>query len=179
MKGKRLAFVDLETTGTNSFKHEIVEIGCLIAKQNEKGEWIMTEEFEFKVKPEHIETAEQEALRVNGYNEADWMFAHSLQEALTVLSQKCEGCVMVAQNVSFDYSFLSYAFGQKGVKDPFYYAKLDTIPLAYMRFRKDETMNNFTLRELCERLGIKNEKAHTALADVRATFEVFKKLMVI
>jgi DNA polymerase III epsilon subunit-like protein len=48
-----------------------------------------------------------------------------------------------------------------------------------MRFRKDPNMNNFSLRELCERLGIKNEKAHTALADIRATFEVFKKLMVI
>jgi DNA polymerase III alpha subunit (gram-positive type) len=107
------------------------------------------------------------------------MFAHSLEEALSVLSKKCEGCVMVAQNVSFDYSFLAHAFGKKNIKDPFYYAKLDTIPLAYMRFRKDETITNFSLRELCERLGIKNEKAHTALADVRATFEVFKKLMVI
>ena len=74
---------------------------------------------------------------------------------------------------------LSYAFGQKGIKDPFYYAKLDTISLAYMRFRKDDTLTSFTLRELCERLGVKNEKAHTALADIRATFEVFKKIMVI
>ena len=179
MKGKRLAFVDIETTGTNPFKHEIIELGCLIAKQDEKGEWVMVEEFEYKIKPEHIETAEQEALRINGYNETDWMFAHSLEEALTVLSQKCDGCVMVAQNVSFDYSFLAVAFGKKNIKDPFFYAKLDTIPLAYMRFRKDPTMTSFTLRELCERLGVKNEKAHTALADIRATYEIFKKLMVI
>jgi DNA polymerase-3 subunit alpha (Gram-positive type) len=179
MKGKRLAFIDLETTGLNPYNHEIIEIGCLIAKQNERSEWVTIDEFEFKVKPEHIETAEVGALRVNGYDESAWMFAHSLEEALKTLSQKCDGCVLVGQNISFDYSFLSYAFGQKKIKDPFFYAKLDTISLAYMRFRKDETMTSFTLRELCERLGIKNEKAHSALADIRATFEIFKRLMVI
>lgn len=179
MKGKRLAFVDLETTGINPFKHEIIEIGCLIAKQNDNNEWVVTEEFEFKVKPEHIETAETEALRINRYDESAWMFAHTQEEALKVLSQKCDGCVMVGQNVSFDYAFLAAKFGKYNIKDPFFYAKLDTISLAYMRFRKDETMTSFTLRELCERLGIKNEKAHSALADIRATYEIFKKLMVI
>jgi DNA polymerase-3 subunit epsilon len=179
MKGKRLAFVDLETTGINPFTHEIIEIGCLIAKQNDNGEWVTVEEFEFKIKPEHIETAQPEALRINGYSEEGWMFAHTLEEALTTLSKKCDGCVMVGQNVSFDYSFLACAFGIKKIKDPFFYAKLDTISLAYMRFRKDTTMTSFTLRELCERLGVKNEKAHTALADIRATFDVFKRLMVI
>jgi DNA polymerase III subunit alpha, Gram-positive type len=179
MKGKRLAFVDLETTGVNPFKHEIIEIGCLIAKQNDAGQWVVTEEFEFKVKPEHIETAEVEALRINRYDESEWMFAHTQEEALKTLSQKCDGCVMVGQNVSFDYGFLASKFGKYGITDPFFYAKLDTISLAYMRFRKDAEMTSFTLRELCERLGIKNEKTHTALADIRATFEVFKKLMVI
>lgn len=179
MKGKKLAFIDLETTGLNPYKHEIIEIGCLIAKQNDNGEWVMTDEFEFKVKPEHIETAEAEALRVNRYDEAEWMFGHTLEEALKTISQKCDGCIMVAQNVPFDYSFLVNAFAMKNIPDPFYWAKLDTISLAYMRFRKDATMTSFSNRELCERLGIKNEKAHTALADIRATFEVFKKLMVI
>ncbi len=179
MKGKRLAFVDLETTGINPFTHEIIEIGCLVAKQNDNGEWVTVEEFEFKVKPEHIETAQPEALRINHYDESVWMFAHTQEQALQTLSQKCDGCVMVGQNVSFDYAFLAAKFGKYNIKDPFFYAKLDTISLAYMRFRKDTTMTSFTLRELCERLGIKNEKAHSALADIRATFEVFKRLMVI
>lgn len=94
-----------------------------------------------------------------------------------MISQKCDGCVMVAQNVSFDYSFLAVAFGKYEVKDPFFYAKLDTIPMAYLRFRKDPEMTSFTLRNLAEKYGIKNEKAHTAMADIRATFEVFKRIM--
>lgn len=177
MKGKKLAFIDIETTGINPMKHEITEIGCLIAKQNEDGTFVEIESFEVKVKPEHIETAEPEALRVNGYDESAWMFAHTQKEALTLISQKCEGCVMVAQNVSFDYAFLVNAFHTYAVADPFFYAKLDTIPMAYLRFRKDPEMTNFTLRALCEKYGIKNEKAHTALADIRVTFEIFKKIM--
>lgn len=177
MKGKKLAFIDIETTGTNPYKHEITEIGCLLAKQNDDGTFSTIEEFEVKVKPEHIETAEPEALRVNGYDEAQWLFAHTQKEALTLVSQKCEGAVMVAQNVSFDYAFLAVAFGKYEVKDPFFYAKLDTIPMAYLRFRNDPTMDSFTLRALCEKYGIKNDKAHTAMADIRATFEVFQKIM--
>lgn len=177
MKGKKLAFIDIETTGISAWKHEIIEIGCLIAKQNEDGTFVELESFEVKVKPEHIETAEIEALRINGYDESNWVFAHSQKEALTMISQKCDGCVMVAQNVSFDYSFLAVAFGKYEVKDPFFYAKLDTIPMAYLRFRKDPEMTSFTLRNLAEKYGIKNEKAHTAMADIRATFEVFKRIM--
>jgi DNA polymerase III epsilon subunit-like protein len=30
---------------------------------------------------------------------------------------------------------------------------------------------------LCVRFGIKNEHAHTALSDARATFELYKKLI--
>ena len=177
MKGKKLAFIDIETTGTNAHKHEILEIGCLLARYNEDGTYSVLEEFEVKVKPEHIETAEIGALRVNGYDENQCLFAHTQKEALTLVSQKCEGAVMVAQNASFDYSFLSVGFGKYDVPDPFFYAKLDPIPMAYLRFRDDPEMDSFSLRKLCEKFGIKNEKAHTAMADIRATFEVFKRLM--
>ena len=58
-----------------------------------------------------------------------------------------------------------------------HYHKLDTISIAWAKFHKDTDVIHFSLRELCERFGIKNEKAHTALSDARATFELYKKLM--
>ena len=177
MKEKKLAFIDLETTGFDPLTQEVIEIGCLFAKLNEKGIYEELESFEVKVKPEHIETADKEALRINRYSDEDWLFAHTQKEAFTMLAQKCEGCVLVAQNTPFDYGFLQAGFSRNGLKDPFFFAKLDTISLAYLRFRKDPEMNNFSLKALCEKYGIKNEKAHSALADIRVTFEVFKKLM--
>ncbi len=177
MKGKKLAFVDLETTGMNPAKHEIIEIGCLIARPNERGGYDVVDEFEFKVKPEHIETAEMAALRMNGYDESAWVLAHTQTEALSMLANKCKDCVLIGQNISFDYAFLAYAFGTYNIPDPFFYAKLDTISMAFFKFRDEEDADRFTLRALCERFNIKNDKAHTALADIRATYQVFLKLM--
>lgn len=177
MKGKRLAFIDIETTGTNAFKHEIIELACVLVDEERPGQYKIIDEFETKIRPKHIETAEPEALRINGYDEAAWMFAPTLEEALTHLSKKAQGSVMVAQNVSFDYSFLATAFGQTGIEDPFFYAKLDTIPLAYYVLRNVPEISSYTLRSLCDYFGIKNDRAHSALADTRATVEVWKRLM--
>lgn len=177
MKGKRLAFVDIETTGTDPLKHEIIEIGCLVARQNDDGTFASVDEFEVKVKPEHIETAEPAALRINGYDEGQWLFAHTLEEALKLLAQKVgEDATMVAHNITFDYSFLVNAHSRLGLSDPFFH-KYDTLTMALMKFKDEEDVQRLSLRALCERFGVKNEKAHTALADVRATFEVFKKLV--
>jgi DNA polymerase III alpha subunit (gram-positive type) len=174
MREKKLAFIDLETTGFNPLMHEVIEIGCLFAKLNDKGVYEELDSFEVKVKPDHIETAEQEALRINRYDEGAWMFGHTQKEAFTMLAQKCEGCVLVAQNTPFDYSFLVAGFMRHGLKDPFFFAKLDTISLAYLRFRKDPEMTSFSLKSLCDKYGIKNDKAHNALADIRATFRCSK-----
>ena len=58
-----------------------------------------------------------------------------------------------------------------------HYHKLDTISIAWAKFHNDKDFEHFSLREMCERFGIKNEHAHTALSDARATFELYKKLM--
>lgn len=176
MKGKRLAFIDIETTGIHPEKHEIIELACVLVDED-MGGYKIVGEFEMKIKPTHLETAEPEALRVNGYSDGDWLFACSLTEALTHLAKKCEGTVMVAQNVSFDYAFIQKGFHTCEIADPFFYAKLDTIPMAYLRHRDNPKLSSYTLRSLCEFYGIKNTQAHTALADARATFEVFKMLM--
>lgn len=177
MKGKRLAFIDVETTGTDPSKHEIIELGCMIAKMNDDGTFSMVEEFDVKVQPQHIETAEPEALRINGYNEAEWMFAHTLSEALDLLTKKAgEDATMIAHNITFDYSFIVNAYGSLGLRDPFFH-KYDTLTMAMLRFKDEPEVQRLSLRALCERFGIKNENAHTALADVRVTFEIFKRLM--
>lgn len=177
MKGKRLAFIDIETTGTNPEKHEIIELACVLVDEDDKGGYKIIDEFEMKIKPTHLETAEQDALRINGYNDGDWLFAYNLAEAMGHLAKKCDGTVMVAQNISFDYSFIVKAFHAAGIADPFFYAKLDTIPMAYLKHRDNPRLTTYTLRSLCDFYGIKNTQAHTALADTRATFEVFKMLM--
>lgn len=177
MKNKNLAFIDIETTGFDMERQEIIEIGCVIVKQEHGTPTGIVEEFEIKIKPQRINEADPEALAINGYNEASWMFALDLPQAMELFASKVKDCIMVAHNVAFDYSFLAKAFAVTGVENTMFYAKLDTISFAYAKLKDDETVTRYSLGALCDRFGIENEKAHTALADARATYEVYEKLL--
>jgi DNA polymerase III epsilon subunit-like protein len=94
-----------------------------------------------------------------------------------VLASKIEGAILVGHNMPFDLSFLDAAFSKTGLKNPLHYHRLDTISIAWAKLHREVDLEHFSLRELCIRFGIKNENAHTALSDARATYELYKKLM--
>ena len=179
MRKHNLAFVDIETTGFLPGEHEMIELGVVLVRQigDEGKEFEVIEEFEMKIKPEHIETANPQSLKVNGYDPAQWIFANTLTEAMKVFGAKTRDAIFVAHNVTFDYSFIEKAFETTGVVNEMFYAKLDTISMAYAKLHKNPRAEKFRLQKLCEFFGIENSKAHTALADARALFEVYKKLM--
>lgn len=181
MRKHNLAFIDLETTGLNPDKHEIIEFGCVIVKQSrEEGGAIsfdVVEELEFKIKPKRIEDAEPTALRINKYDESAWAFAYDLEEVMPIIAKKTAGAIMVAHNVAFDYGFLEKAFRDTDVEDKMHYHKLDTISMAYAKLHKRDDIDRFSLSKLSEYFGVENTGAHTALPDARATFELYKKLM--
>ena len=118
MRNHKLAFIDIETTGLSLDKHEIIQIGCVLVSQDNDGNknFKITEEFEIKIKPENITTADPVALKINGYNEANWKDGVKLKEAMETLSRKTDGAMMVGHNVSFDWAFLEKAFEKTGVK---------------------------------------------------------------
>ncbi len=173
MKKNNLAFIDIETTGLDLIENEIIEIGCVLVSP----ELEVIEEIAIKVKPEHIENANKTSLKINHYNEEDWAKAVSLKQAMEILARKTKDAIMVGQNISFDSSFIDYAFAKLGMKNPMHYHKLDTIAIAWAKLHRDPDLKHFSLREMCVRFGIKNEHSHTALSDARATFELYKKLM--
>lgn len=181
MKVHNLAFIDTETTGTDPEKHEIIELAVIIARQvtrEGKGPTLeIIEECEWKIKPLHIERAEEDALRINGYNEVDWMFAVDRKKAMEEFSKKTQSATFVSHNLVFDYGFVSKAFEETGVENRMHYAKIDTISLAFGRLYDAPQAERFSLRALCELLKVENTKAHTALADTRALVQVYKKLL--
>ena len=181
MRKRNLAFIDLETTGLDPDRHEIIEVGGIIVRQSvgPNGERLfeVIEEFEYKVKPEHLETAEPEALRINGYNDLEWLFAAELKAVMQIIADKTMDCVMVGQNVFFDWSFLKEAFAKTGVVNRMHFQRLDLISMVFAKHHDDEALERFNLGALAKYFGVENEKAHSALADIRATFEIYKKLL--
>ncbi|MDH5442651.1 MAG: 3'-5' exonuclease [Candidatus Nomurabacteria bacterium] len=180
MKNKHLLFLDIETTGFDLGKHEIVEIGAVLVKQNWSSAvptFELVKEFEVKVQPMRIQDADPTALRVNGYNEGEWIFAISLEQAMHQLAELGKDAIMVAHNIAFDAKFIEHAFETTGVNNALNFRKLDTISIAFAKLAKSPDVQRFSLNDLCEHFGVKNERAHTALADARATFELYQKLM--
>ena len=173
MRKHNLAFVDIETTGLDILKHEIIEIGCVLTSPDLE----VIEEFELKIKPQRIEDADPTSLKINRYNPADWVFAYTLSEAMQVFAKKVGNFIMVGQNVAFDSGFLEHAFAKTKIGNTMHFHKLDTVSIAWAKLHRSPDLEHFSLREMCVRFGIKNERAHTALSDARATFELYKKLM--
>lgn len=181
MKKHNLAFIDLETTGFDPEKQDIIELGCIVAEQvprpGKGADLKIISELELKIQPLNIAAADPEALRINGYNSADWLFAVTLEQALNALNEKAKDCIMIGQNVTFDWQFLQAAYKKTGIKNAMHYHKLDIIPMAFAKHYHDEKLQYFSLKNLADYFGLKNEKAHTALADIRLTFEIYKKLV--
>lgn len=171
-----LAFVDIETTGLDHERGEIIELGVVLTELRD-GALVVTGELDLKIAPKHIETAEPQALRINGYNEADWIFAVSIEDALKAFVDKTEGAVFVAHNVTFDHGFISANLKRYGIEDKMHYHKLDTLAMAFGILHTNDDIGKLSLRALCEKYGIENKKAHSAFADAYATYEVFKKLL--
>lgn len=176
MLQQTFAFIDVETTGLDRDKHEIIEIAAVIAKQKD-GVFTVIDELDLKIHPQHIETAEPQALRINGYNEADWLFAVSLEDAMKSFSEKTDGAVFVAHNATFDYGFIESAFKKTGVPDKMHYHRLDSMSIAFGVLNANDDVGRLSLGALCEKYGIENKKAHSAFADAYATYEVFKAMM--
>jgi DNA polymerase III epsilon subunit family exonuclease len=173
MRKHNFAFIDIETTGSNVLEHELIEIGCVLTTD----ELEVIEEFEFKIKPEHIGSADTVALKVNHYNEKDWETGYVLSDAMDILSKKVKGCIMVGHNVAFDAGFLEYTFAKLKLQNSMHYHKLDTVSMTWAKLHKNPDIDHFSLREMCKHFGIENKNPHSALSDARATYELYKKLM--
>lgn len=180
MRKNRLAFVDTETTGFDPNTHELVEIGVILVDQDWAGEkpvFTVVEEFDIKIKPTHIETADPVSLKIIKYSEDNWTDAVDLKKALNIFTKKTKDAIMVAHNMHFDASFLDQAYKDVGLKNEMHYLKIDTITMAFAKLHNRTDIDKYSLRNLCEYFEIKNKNAHSALSDAQALFELYKHLI--
>lgn len=156
---------DLETTGLESAKDEIIEIGAV---KISKGKIVST--FSTFVKPSVPIPAEiTELTHITEDMVAD---APAINYVLPDFYKYCYGCSLVAQNISFDYGFLS-AIGKKMLYN-FDNPQYDTMVMAREKLKG---LKNYKLGTICEYLGISLVGAHRAVNDCLATAKVFLKLV--
>ncbi len=181
MKVHDLVFVDLEMTGLDARTHEIIEVAAIRVRQDwqegEKPKFTEVFEWSAKIRPERLDLADPTSLRISGYSPTEWKNSLLADAALREFSEKTDGAIMVAHNVAFDYEFLNHALAVRDIPNKMHYHRLDTVSMAYAKLHDTPDADRYSLGELCKHFGIVNDNPHSALADARACFELFKKLM--
>jgi len=171
---KRISLVDLETTGLDPRICEIIEMAVIVFDADSLEE---IERYETKVLPEHIETASQKALLINGYSEKDWKGAVSLRDAMKELAIRVDGTQLLAQNVVFDYGFLEAAEHETEIKLNFMRPCLDLPSIAW-GIIPHEKVQSWSLKTLCAYLRVPPEDSvHRAMGGAQAAFNCYIKLM--
>lgn len=169
-----LVFIDLETTGFDPTRHEIIEVGALLVD----GKTLeIKKEYEAKVKPKHLETASKEALLVTHYSPPAWEKAKDLGEVLTDLNRLAPGGMVTGHNITFDWMFLELAYRKHRLPWAFDYHRLDVLSMAYVYVLADPKVKQLSLARLSEHFGISRKRAHRAMDDVRATYAIFKQIV--
>jgi DNA polymerase III epsilon subunit-like protein len=175
-RDRDLLFIDLEMTGLDVEKHEIVEIAALLVDSKT---FEIKGEYHSKAKPVHFETADPDINKILDYTEENWKDAKAIQLVLKELAEFAPNAHLVGYNSAADFMFLDKAFLREGtyLNQFFDYHLLDVYSLAYIYFNDQKSPERLRLRMVAEELGVKvPEGKHNALDDVKTTYKVFLKL---
>lgn len=172
MSAAPLCWVDIETSGFDPTMQEVLSVACI----NEKGEELM-----LRVRPEFLESANQESLKIAGYDPELWeRTAVSKSEAARQVVEFTKGLVMAGHFVSFDLGFLTVLLQGHGYKPLWQRRTLDTVPLAFALMKAGRAPAS-NLDAACAALGMEPRgEAHDPLDDARrarAVFDYFVELV--
>jgi DNA polymerase-3 subunit epsilon len=165
------AIVDLETSGLDASKHEILEIGMVVLEPRSNR---LISTLDIKVQPEHIETADPVSLKINGYTKERWKDAVPLKEALERMQEMANKATLMTYNVTFDNAFLEAAFLTTSIPSFFHYHRMDLMTLAWWELGLDKPAS---LKRVCKMCSIPPEDdRHEALQGALKAYQVFKHL---
>ena len=157
------AVIDTETTGLSpGHRHRVIEIAVVLldAHGRVEGEWVTLLNPQRDLGPQHI----------HGILTADVLAAPDFADVARHLAGLLAGRMVVGHNVEFDLGFLRAEFARLG----------SAVPLVTERSMCTMALAGYlhpgvkrTLGACCSAAGISIEGWHSALADTRATAQLF------
>jgi DNA polymerase-3 subunit epsilon len=161
----RLAFVDVETTGSSPTRERVTEIGLVCVDID--GESTRIDEWSTLVNPGVPIPPEIEWL--TGITNEMVRRAPTFEQVAQQLIDRLDGAVFVAHNARFDYGFLRAEFARAGLA--FHAKTLCTVRLSRALY-PDRAPH--TLDALIDRFGIAGEQRHRALGDARVLWRLLQ-----
>ncbi|GJM63527.1 exonuclease domain-containing protein [Persicobacter diffluens] len=162
LEEKVFAVVDLETTGFKADQDSIFEIGIIYFKNGE-----IIEEYHQLIHPE--KTIPNAIIQLTKIKPSALQEAPSFETIAKSLHSKLKDCIIVAHQISFDFSFLKNAFEKQGLA--FHPKKLCTLKLAKHLFPE---LPNHKLNTINEFLQLGFKDLHQAHPDALIALEILK-----
>jgi DNA polymerase-3 subunit epsilon len=157
------AVIDTETTGLSpGHRHRVIEIAVVLldAQGRVEQEWVTLLNPQRDLGPQHI----------HGILTADVLAAPEFGDVARRLGELLAGRMVVGHNVEFDLGFLRAEFARIGFAVPLITERsMCTMALAGYLYPGAKR----TLGACCSAAGISLEGWHSALADTRATAQLF------
>lgn len=174
-KDRPVLFIDFEMTGLDVQTHEIIEVAALVARPPN---FEIISSYYSKIIPQHIETADPEALKVVSYDPKLWQDAISLRQMLQDLSRLAPNCILAGWAVQNEWNFLISALQQENLPYFFDEKLIEVYSLAYCKFFNSSDITRLNIANTAKLFGIPVER-HKPDSDIRATYHIFRRLLTI
>lgn len=182
MFNKDLLLIDIESTGTNVAKHEIIQIAAILLDKKtlkEKGV------FSTFIKPRKWKQQDPEAMAVNGITLAQVKNAPPLRQALQQLVKTFGTSVIVTVYAgNLDVVFFTAAFREQNMRYPYDYHTFDIWSLCYNYMARRHKLTDrkkfagFSMESVAKHFRIPlPARRHQALIDCQIEAEVLRALM--
>jgi DNA polymerase III alpha subunit (gram-positive type) len=176
---------DTETTGLDSHINDVIELSMHRVSDDVQKTW--------SLKPFNMDAIDPGALRVNGHKLEDLQgltkygrdtYSDPVKTIVDVENWIMEDGVssdkriLCGHNVSFDRDMIKQLWKKCNSSEtfPFGHRMMDTMMIEFiLDYAKDDLADSYSLSALLKKHGVKNDKAHSAAGDVKATKEVFEK----
>jgi DNA polymerase-3 subunit epsilon len=159
------AIIDLETTGGQPAQDRITEIAIFI----HDGEKVI-DQYETLLNPGR--SIPFFITQLTGISDDMVRDAPKFHEVARKVVEMTEGCVFVAHNVRFDYSFLKKEFADLG-----YNYSRKTLCTVRLSRSLMPGQPSYSLGKLCQNIGIPLNGRHRAAGDAAATAILFDRLL--
>jgi DNA polymerase-3 subunit alpha (Gram-positive type) len=182
MFNKDLLVIDLEATGLDSTKHEIIQIGAVLLDKKTLKE---KDYFSTYIKPKKWKNKSAPAMKVNKIAWEMLKSAPSLKLGLIKMEKHFHSNEVIIANYgsTFDIEFLKKGFRDIKRKYPYEYHVFNIWPLCYTYAAKHKLLKNtkrftkFRLEDLAHHFKLPFKNHHDALADARIEGQILQNII--